>query len=34
MVEWCRSGPDRAEVEDMDVTLEEESDELDGFRVR
>jgi acylphosphatase len=34
MVEWCRSGPSRAEVEDMDVILEEDPDALEGFRVR
>ncbi len=34
MVEWCRSGPDRAEVEDMAVSVEGESDALDGFAVR
>jgi acylphosphatase len=34
MVEWCRSGPDRADVDDMDVSVEEESDGLGGFEVR
>jgi acylphosphatase len=34
MVEWCRSGPSRAEVEDMDVSLEEDPDGLHGFEVR
>jgi acylphosphatase len=34
MVEWCRSGPSRAEVEDMHVSLEEDSDGLGGFEVR
>jgi acylphosphatase len=34
MVGWCRSGPDRADVDDMDVSVEEESDGLGGFEVR
>jgi acylphosphatase len=34
MIEWCRSGPSRAEVEDMDVILEEDPDALEGFEVR
>jgi len=34
MLEWCRSGPSRADVEDMHVSVEEESDGLDGFEVR
>jgi acylphosphatase len=34
MLEWCRSGPSRAEVEDMDVSLEEDPDGLEGFEVR
>jgi acylphosphatase len=34
MLEWCRSGPSRAEVEDMDVRVEDDSDELEGFEVR
>jgi acylphosphatase len=34
MVEWCRSGPSRADVEDMHVSVEEDSDGLEGFRVR
>lgn len=34
MVEWCRSGPSRADVEDMDVSLEEDPDGLEGFEVR
>ena len=34
MIEWCRSGPTRAEVEDMDVILEEDPDALEGFEVR
>jgi acylphosphatase len=34
MIEWCRSGPSRAEVEDMDVTMEEDPDGLEGFEVR
>jgi acylphosphatase len=33
MVEWCRSGPRRAEVEDMEVSLGEEPDGLEGFEV-
>jgi acylphosphatase len=34
MLEWCRSGPSRAEVEDMEVSLEEHPDGLEGFEVR
>jgi acylphosphatase len=34
MLEWCRSGPSRAQVEDMDVSVEDNSDDLDGFEVR
>lgn len=34
MVEWCRSGPSRAEVEDMEVSVVEEPDGFDGFEVR
>jgi acylphosphatase len=34
LVEWCRSGPSRAEVEAMDVSVEEEPDGLEGFEVR
>ena len=34
MVEWCRSGPSRADVADMDVSVEEEPDGLEGFEVR
>jgi acylphosphatase len=34
MVEWCRAGPSRAQVEDMDVSLEPETDGFDGFEVR
>ena len=34
MVEWCRSGPPRATVEDMDVSVDEDPDGLDGFEVR
>jgi acylphosphatase len=34
MVEWCRAGPSRADVEDMDVSLEEDPDGLEGFEVR
>jgi acylphosphatase len=33
LVEWCRTGPSRAQVEDMDVSLEREPDGLDGFQV-
>jgi acylphosphatase len=33
MVEWCRSGPSRASVEDIDVS-DEEPEGLDGFSVR
>jgi acylphosphatase len=34
MVEWCRSGPSRANVGDMDVSVEEDPDGLEGFDVR
>jgi acylphosphatase len=34
MVEWCRSGPSRADVEDMNVSLDEDPDGLEGFEVR
>jgi acylphosphatase len=34
MVAWCRSGPSRADVEDMDVSLEGDPDDLTGFEVR
>jgi acylphosphatase len=34
MIEWCRSGPSRADVEDMDVSLEPGTDGFDGFEVR
>ena len=33
IVEWCRSGPSRADVEDVEVS-EEEPEGLDGFSVR
>jgi acylphosphatase len=33
MVDFCRSGPDQADVEDLEVH-EEEPEGLDGFRVR
>ena len=33
MVEWCRSGPSKADVEDVEVS-EEEPEDLDGFSVR
>jgi acylphosphatase len=34
MIEWARSGPSRAQVEDMDVSLEGDPDGLEGFEVR
>jgi acylphosphatase len=34
MLEWCRSGPARADVEDMDVSVDEDPDGLSGFEVR
>jgi acylphosphatase len=34
LVEWCKSGPSRAGVEDMDVSLDEDPDGLEGFEVR
>ena len=33
MVEWCRSGPSRADVEDVEVS-DEEPEGIDGFSVR
>jgi acylphosphatase len=33
MVSWCRSGPSRADVDDVEVS-EEEPEGLDGFEVR
>lgn len=33
MVEWCRAGPERAEVENMEVSVEEDPDGLHGFSV-
>ena len=33
LVDWCRSGPSRAEVRDVGVS-EEEPEGLEGFRVR
>ena len=33
LVEWCRSGPSSAEVEDVEAT-EEEPEGLSGFEVR
>lgn len=32
LVDWCRAGPPRAKVRDVEV-LEEEPEGLDGFRV-
>jgi acylphosphatase len=32
LVEWCRSGPSRADVRDLEVS-EEEPEGLEGFRV-
>jgi acylphosphatase len=34
MVKWCREGPSRADVVDMQVSLREEADGLTGFEVR
>jgi acylphosphatase len=34
MVEWCRSGPSKADVRDMEASLEREPDGLEGFEVR
>jgi len=34
MVEFCRSGPDRAEVRDVEVSEDEEPEGLSGFEVR
>jgi acylphosphatase len=33
MVRWCRSGPSRADVDDVEVSSEE-PEGLEGFRVR
>ncbi len=33
MIEWCRSGPSQADVNDVDVS-EEEPEGLSGFQVR
>ena len=33
LVRWCRQGPPRADVRDVEV-VEEEPDGLEGFRVR
>jgi acylphosphatase len=33
LVEWCRSGPSRADVRDVEV-VDEEPEGLEGFRVR
>jgi acylphosphatase len=33
LVEWCRSGPSQADVNDVDVS-EEEPEGLSGFQVR
>ena len=33
LVQWCRSGPSRADVEDVEAT-EEEPEGLSGFEVR
>jgi acylphosphatase len=33
MVSWCRSGPSRADVEDVEAS-DEEPEGLDGFEVR
>ena len=34
MVDWMRSGPDRAAVEHVEVSDEAASEDLDGFEVR
>lgn len=34
MVEWCKSGPSSADVEDVSVEQEEPSGEFSGFEVR
>jgi acylphosphatase len=34
MVEWCRSGPSKADVRDMEASLERDPDGLEGFEVR
>ena len=34
MIEWCKSGPSSADVEDVSVDREEPSGDLSGFEVR
>lgn len=34
LVEWCRNGPSRADVEAMDVSLGEPPDGISGFSVQ
>ncbi len=34
LVGWCRTGPDWARVEQVDVRTEEDRGEFDGFEVR
>ena len=34
LIRWCREGPARANVEDMDVSLGEDPDGFSGFEVR
>ena len=34
LIEWCRDGPSRADVDDMEVSLGEEPDGITGFEVR
>lgn len=34
MVEWCRSGPPQADVEEVEADYESPEDDLSGFEVR
>jgi acylphosphatase len=34
MVEWCRSGPPQADVEEVEADYEPPEDDLSGFEVR
>jgi acylphosphatase len=33
LIDWCRQGPPRAEVSDVNVTWEEYTGEFDGFKI-
>ena len=34
MIEWCKSGPSSADVDDVSVEWEEASGDLSGFEIR